>query len=142
MNEGTMRQRPRAYLLLEAAMGGAMVAVIVGSILTSLSQARTMSIITNRDQIANQLVVEKLEEQRALGFTGTAAGVTTEAVVAGVTGKYARETTIADCTETIPAPVGNQACRDITVKVTYLTSNQAKLGTSTTRSSQAVARVY
>ncbi|MDP2345257.1 MAG: hypothetical protein Q8O67_30210 [Deltaproteobacteria bacterium] len=135
-----MRQQPRAYLLLEAAMGGAMVAVIVGSILTSLSQARTLSIVMGRDQTASQLVVEKLEERRALGFALVTAQ--TAAVVPDVVGKYTRTTTVATCTETIPAPGINLNCKDITVTVSYTTSNNAKLGASTTRVSQAVARVY
>jgi len=131
---------PRAYLLLEVAIGGAVVAVIVGSILTSLSQARTMTIVVGRDQTASQLVVEKLDERRALGFTLVSAEA--PATVTGVTGLYTRETTVATCTEVIPAPGTNLPCKDITVTVTYQTSQNAKMGTSTTRTTRASARVY
>ena len=69
------------------------------------------------------------------------AGTTT--TVVGVVGKYSRKTTVANCTETVGAPgPATVPCKDITVLVTFLTSNNAKLGTSTTRSSQASARVY
>jgi hypothetical protein len=136
-----MRTPPRAYLLLEVAIGGAVVAVIVGSILTSLSQARTMTIIVGRDQTASQLVVEKLDERRALGFTLVTAEA--PATVTGVNGLYTRETTVnTACTEVIPAPGTNIPCKDITVTVTYQTSQNAKMGTSTTRTSRASARVY
>lgn len=136
----TRSPRARAYLLLEAAMGGVMVAAILGGILTSLSQARTMSIILGRDQIASELVVEKLEERRALGYTNVTAEAA--ATVTGVVGAYTRTTTVVDCVETLPAPGTDTNCRDVTVSVSYVTSNQARLGTSTTRVTQATARVY
>lgn len=135
--------RPRAYLLLEAAVGGAMVAVIIGSILTSLSQARTMSVLLGRDQTASNLVVEKLEERRALGFLAAGLPLTlTEATVANVNGSYRRVTQVTACTEVIPAPGVTVSCNDIVVTVTYVSSKGAKLGNSTTRTSSATARVY
>ncbi len=136
----TKTTKTRGYLLLETAIGGAMVAAILGGILTSLSQARTMSIVLGRDQTASQLVVEKLEERRALGFAGATAEVA--AVVPGVQGRYTRSTTVTACVETIPAPGADTNCKDITVVVSYTTSKGARLGSSTTRTIQATARVY
>ena len=136
----TRNRPPPAYLLLEVALGGAIVAVIVGSILTSLSQARTMSIISGRDQTASQLVLETLDERRALGF----ALVTAQAAapVAGVQGVYTRETTVTPCVEVIAAPGVNMNCKDITVTVTYPISKNASTGNATTRTSRATVRVY
>jgi hypothetical protein len=136
----TRNRPPRAYLLLEVALGGAIVAVIVGSILTSLSQARTMSIISGRDQTASQLVLETLDERRALGF----ALVTAQAAapVTGVHGVYTRETTVTPCVEVIAAPGANMNCKDITVTVTYPISANASTGNATTRTSRATVRVY
>ncbi len=135
-----LRRRQRAYLMLEVALGGTMVAVIIGAILTSLSQARTMSIVVDRDLTASQLVTEALERQRALGFSGVTA--VSAAPVPGVTGRFLRALTVASCTETVPAPGTNLPCKDVTVTVTYTTSENARLGTSTTRTAQATARVY
>lgn len=130
----------RGYLLLEAAVGGAMVAVIIGSLLTSMSQARTMSVLSGRDQTASQLVGEKLEERRALGFDN----VTPEAaaVVIGVTGEYKRTTTVTDCIEVLPPPGTDMPCKDIAVTVTYQVSANAGSGAAGVRTSQATARVY
>jgi type II secretory pathway pseudopilin PulG len=135
-----LRRRQRAYLMLEAAIGGTMVAVIIGAILTSLSQARTMNVVVERDLTASQLVTEALERQRALGFAGVVAVSATP--VPGVTGRFLRGITVAACTETVPAPGTNLSCKDVTVTVTYTTSLNARLGTSTTRTAQATARVY
>lgn len=145
MNQRTLApstSRPRAYLLLEAAIGGAMVAVILGSILTSLSQARTMSIVLGRDQVASTLVVEKIDELRALGFAGNPVAVTTENPVAAIEGKYKRTVTVTACTETIPAPGANVNCRDIVVAVEFNVSKNAKVGAATTRVSTGQTRVY
>lgn len=130
----------RAYLLLEVAVGGAMVAVLIGTILTSMSQARTLSVTTNRDLIANALVMQELDRQRALGFAGAVAA--TPAAVTGINGRYLRGVTVTSCVESIPAPGANINCKDVTVTVTFQTSNNARLGTSTTRSSTASVRVY
>jgi len=134
-----MTTRARAYLLLEIALGGAIVAVIVGGILTSLSQARTMTITVGRDQTASQLVLEKLDERRALGFALVTAQ--SAATVATVAGNYTRTTTVTNCTEIVPAPGTNINCKDIRVTVTFTTSNGSGLG-GATRTAQATARVY
>jgi type II secretory pathway pseudopilin PulG len=130
----------RGYLLLEAAIGGAIVAVIIGGLLTSLSQAQTMSIISARDQTATQLVNEKLDERRALGFANVTAQ--TAAVVVGVTGEFTRQTTVTACTETVPAPGTNIPCKDITVSVSFVAGANASTGAGGTRTVQATARVY
>lgn len=132
--------RRRGYLLLEAAVGGAMVAVIIASILSSLAQAQTMSVIAGRDQTASQLVGEKLEERRALGFANVTAQAA--ATVTGVTGVYTRTTTVATCVEPIPAPGANVNCKDITVTVTFPVGRNAATGSGGIRTSQASARVY
>jgi len=135
-----MKPRHRGYLLLEAAIGGAIVAVIIGGLLTSLSQAQTMSIIAAREQTAIQLVNEKLDERRALGFAGVTAEV--PATVVGVTGQFTRQTTVTNCTETVPAPGANIPCRDITVTVSFVAGRNASAGAGGTRTMQATARVY
>ena len=142
MNQTSSTKRTRAYLLLEAAVGGAMVAVILGSILTSLSQARTMSTVLGRDQVASTLVVEKLDELRAKGFSGNAVATTTENPVTGVEGKYKRTVTVTACSETVPSPGTNMTCRDIVVAVEFNVSNTAKVGVATTRISTGRTRVY
>jgi hypothetical protein len=114
--------------------------VIIGGLLTSLSQAQTMSIIAARDQTAVQLVNEKLDERRSRGF----ANVTAEAAadVVGVTGRFTRQTTVTPCTETVPAPGTNIACKDITVTVSFVAGRNASAGNGGPRTVQATARVY
>jgi hypothetical protein len=135
-----MTSSHRAYLLLEATIGGAIVAVIIGGLLTSLSQAQTMSIISAREHTAVQLVNEKLDERRALGF----ANVTAEAAatVVGVTGQFTRQTSVTNCTETVPAPGDDLPCKDITVTVGFVVGRNASTGAGGTRTAQATARVY
>lgn len=130
----------RGYLLLEAAIGGAMVAVIIGSLLTSLTQARTMSIIAARDQTATQLVNEKLDERRALGFDNVTAEA--PAKVVGVTGNFTRETRVTTCTETVPAPGTDIPCKDITVVVRFPVGANATTGGGGEHRFEATARVY
>lgn len=131
MSAVTRRRLPRGYLLLEVTVGGAMAAVIIAGVLTIVSDVRVKGIQAARDVTASQLVLERIEERRALGFAGAAA--MTENPVAAVTGRYVRTTTVVDCTETVPAPGANLPCKDITVTVTF---------GAPARRSQATARVY
>ncbi len=117
-----------------------MVAVIIASILTSLSQAQNLGIIAARDQTASLLVGEKLEERRALGFAGVTAQA--PAIVAGVTGNYTRDTVVSPCTEVVGSPGVNLDCKDITVNVSFTSGGNASTGAGGLRTSQASARVY
>lgn len=130
---------PRGYILLEVVMGGAMAAVIIAGILTTVAHTRAKNVYAARDVTASQLVLERLEERRALGYAAVTA--MSETPVTGVVGRYDRVTAVTDCVETVPAPGANTNCRDITVTVSY-TATDVGAGGGTIRRSQATARVY
>jgi type II secretory pathway pseudopilin PulG len=125
----------RGYILLEVAIGGAMVAVLCATILSSLADARVQNVVAGRDAVAGQLALEKLEQQRALGYTlaGTANCLATETVT-NQQGLYTRTCTVqaspgtttafthalGACTATCSmAATVNVLCRDVNVSVSY-----------------------
>ena len=61
-----MKMRSRAYIMLEVAVGGAMIAVVIMGVLTALADGRTRNAYAGRDVIASQLVLAKLEEYRTM----------------------------------------------------------------------------
>ena len=113
---------PRGYILMEVAIAGALVAVIAGTLLSSLADARVRNVMAGRDVVASQLALEKIEQQRALGFAGAgaAAACGTEATVAGQKGAYSRTCAVAVSAGspfTINTVTVN--CKDVTVTVKY-----------------------
>lgn len=129
-------EQPRGYMLLEVMIGGAIAAVIIGTLLTSLADARQRNTLAARDVIAAQLVQEKLEERRLQAsrtvalFTALAGGTESPVVNAGTTtllGDYTRTTTVTNCTyalastyyATLTAGTTNVNCKEIHVAVTY-----------------------
>ncbi len=138
-------KRLRAYLLFEVAIGGAIIAVVIGGLLTELQRSRALNIAGGRDIEASQLVLERLEAMRhsaaasSPAFTALAAGTPADP---GVPAGYTRTTTVSGIgTEATPLP--NNAgftldYKDVTVTVSYT----IKLSSVVTRTSQATVRVY
>lgn len=58
----------RGYILLEVLMGGAMTALVVTGLLSSLADARVKNIIAGRDAVAAGLAQSMMEEVRSRGF--------------------------------------------------------------------------
>lgn len=118
----------RAYILLEVAVGGAMVAVVIVSLLGVLADARNRNVYAGRDVIASQLVLEKLEEYRASGGTTACA---TETLVPNVQGVYARVCTPASAATNVNgvAVTYNEAA----VTVTYQTHDGPRTVSGVTR---------
>lgn len=136
------RRKHRGYLLIDIMIGGAMAAVIIAGVLTVLANARAKNVAAARDVVASQLVLEKLEQQRSLGFAGVAAA--TEPTVAGVTGAFKREVTVSAIgTDTVVSGTHTSTLRfrDVTVTVTYKVGELLQRGGGT-RTSQATTRVY
>lgn len=133
----TKHDSPRGYLMIDIMVGGALAAVVIAGLLTVLASARQKNVAATRDIIATQLVVEKLEQQRAAGFTALTVGTATEPEVAGQTGKYQRVTVITAGSENVGTGVDTftLAFKDVAVTVTYETVDGQ-------RKTQAASRVY
>ncbi len=116
----------RGYLLIEALIGGAIIAVAISALLGQLADARRQTILAEREIEAQQLVTQKFEQLRAAGYTGLPTAAVTETVALGAS--YRRFTSVSaaatdtmnginmtyrDATITICAPV--QVCTSATV---------------------------
>lgn len=115
-----MRNSQRGYVLLEVAIGGAMVAVVIFSLLGSLAEGRTRNVIGGRDVIASQLALDKIEMQRARGFGNTATGCAMGETIQNQ-GVYTRDCVGAACAARTMFGV-TVNCERVTVTVTYTTS--------------------
>lgn len=130
----------RGYILIEVTIGGALIALLIAGLLTQIAQARTDNVIAGRQIIAAQLVQEKIERERALGFVsaGGCNPAETAAVIANQQGRYERTCTrTASTSETIGAGVGAVTVNYNTVTVTV--DYETNRGTRTT---EVVTRVY
>ncbi len=128
-------KRTRGYLLLDIAVGGALVAVVVGTVLSVMVHARARNVQSARDVVASQLVSEELTHQQALGFSGvTASG---PATVAGETGVYTRTVVVTGPTSETSGAV-TMRFKSVSVTVTYVVNNNAK----PIRTFSADTRVY
>ncbi len=121
----------RGYILLEVAIGGAMVALLCATLLTSLADARTRNVVAGRNVIASQLALEKIEQQRALGFANLGTDSPASCSAGGVVdtpsftlGAYTRSCTIGATTSTAFSENGGIAvsCKPVSVTVSYNTS--------------------
>lgn len=117
----TVRTCQRGYVLLEVAVGGAMVAVVVFGLLGSLAEGRTRNVIGGRDVIASQLALDKIEMQRARGFGNTGTGCTAGVETIQNQGIYKRDCVAASCPAKIMFGV-TVNCERVTVTVEYTTS--------------------
>ncbi len=115
-----MRTCQRGYVLLEVAIGGALVAVVVLSLLGSLSEGRTRNVIGGRDVIASQLALDKIEMQRARGPGNTATGCAMGETIQNQ-GIYTRDCVAAVCPPQTMFGV-TVTCERVTVTVTYSTA--------------------
>lgn len=106
----------RGYLLLEVLIAGAIAATMLGTAMFQLQSARAKTVRAEREQVAQLLVVQRLEQARTFGFPRLSptpvapfnatnrAGATAETLdaaslgVTGLVGKYTRRTW------TTPAP--------------------------------------
>jgi hypothetical protein len=128
-----MTTAARAYVLLEVAIGGALVAIVCATLMSSLADARSRNVWAGRDVVAGQLVQEQIEEARAVGrgnnptdCPGTAQVATQEAI-------YQR--TCAISTAGSPTNVGGSALAfdTVTVTVQYATSAGNRVTSAATR---------
>jgi hypothetical protein len=131
---------PRAYLLIEISVGGALIAVLITGLLTQLAAARVQNVIAGRDVISAQLAQEKIEIERASGFklVPGCAPAETSTVLAGQQGQYRRT-----CSRGGPLgeTIGGVAVRfnEVTVVVEYETNTARNGGL---RRIEAITRVY
>lgn len=133
----------RGYLLMEVMIAGAMTAVIAAGVLNLILDARLRRIAAARDVVANQLVLDKLEELRNGPFPSPHAEVTE--VVNG----YTRQWKVVDpgaeslSFTSVVGPTATVAsitlqCRDVTVTVKYLSNAFA----NPVRTTSATTRIY
>jgi type II secretory pathway pseudopilin PulG len=112
---------PRGYLLLEIAIGGALLAVLISVLLTALANARVRNVKAGRDAIAAQLVQEQIERERSVGFAGTPSSTCDDDGalhdVTGQTGVYRRSCDVAPDTRTLLGVTLN--LQRVTVVVEY-----------------------
>lgn len=132
-------QPARGYILLEITIGGALIALLIASLLTQVAQARVDNVIAGREIVASQLLQEKIERERARGFVagGSCSPAETNTVVAGQQGTY-RRTCVRDAaaTQTIGSgPAVTVNYNDVKVTVTYDTNKGP-------RDLEAYTRVY
>jgi hypothetical protein len=126
----------RGYVLYEVMLGGALIALILATLMTQVADSRTKNVIAGRDTIAAMLVQQKMAQQRARGFADVGTGCATETTVAGQQGNYERVCTAGGAVaETINGIAVNY--KDLSVTVNYTTSQS-----TTPRSITAVTRVY
>lgn len=111
----TGTKKTRGYVLLEAVIGGALSAAVLGAILTNIGDARSKSVVAAREATAAQLVFDKLEEKRAEGFAAVSAE--NEPRVVGLNMPYERITTVAAGTQTVGTATLN--VKTVTVSVTF-----------------------
>jgi hypothetical protein len=118
-----MKTQPtRAYLLMEAAVGGAMAAVILAGLLTLIASGRVANTAATRDITANQLVTELMEQERAAPFPPPAVAPTN---VTAAGGNYSRSAVVdgTGCPEVRVNPSGgpnlSMPCVNVTVSVTF-----------------------
>ena len=118
----------RAYILMEVAIGGALVALLAATLMSSLADARVRNVVAGRDVVASSLALAKLEQQRSLGFAKvgadvpascTAAGVTENAVT-GQQGKFTRTCQLANVNTAVTIRTVTIHCTDVNVTVTYV----------------------
>ena len=125
-----MDLRRRGYVLMEVMMGGAMLAVLLTSVLMQLGEARGHTARAGRDAVSGRLVEAKLEELRDLG---AAAASGSDAPV--TQGTYARSWTVSGAQTQVVGDARTLTFRDVNVVVTYSFKGQA-------RTSRAATRVY
>ena len=122
----------RGFLLLDVMVGGALVALILATLLVILASARAKNVAASRDLVATQLVLEEIDRQRAASFANVP--LLPASPVVTTSGTYLRSASQ-------PA-AGNESIigfslpfKDVMVKVTYESEGK-------TRTSQATTRIY
>ena len=120
----------RGYILIEVTVGGALVAVIVATLLSTLADSRMRNVVAGRDLVASQLLNDKLDLQRSKGFTNADTGCATEAKVAGQTSTYIRRCVPTTTTQNFLGVGGVTRtinCKVITVQVEYRPQSGARI---------------
>ncbi|MCC7071849.1 MAG: hypothetical protein IT383_11040 [Deltaproteobacteria bacterium] len=132
-----MKTRSRAYIMLEVAVGGAMIAVVIMGVLTALADGRTRNAYAGRDVIASQLVLAKLEEYRTMTRANAKAACTalSENPVPNQQGRYTRTCGWVDGSDALPGLISAIPFTTLTVTVSYP-------ATPTARTLNAMTRVY
>ena len=135
--------KARAYLMFEVMVGGAMSAVIIVGIISSLSHTHSMRVVAGRDTTASQLALVKMEELRRASFPPTTAG-SPESPVPGVQGRYTRSWTVsAVATESITPPaLGSPAINNSFVDISVTVSFPSNVDSSPTRTTTISSRTY
>ncbi len=130
-----MRRQRRGYILLEVAVGGAMIAIAILGLMSSLADGRTRNVVGGRDVIAAQLALDKIEMQRARGFGDTGTNCALSELI-HTQGVYTRNCTMAS------GPAYQRTMFGVTVnyeQVTVEVSYETSLGT---RKVTLVSEVY
>jgi hypothetical protein len=125
----------RGYILLEVMMGGALTALVVAGLLSSLADARVRNIVAGRDAVAASLAQDMVEEVRSRGF-GNAGGLCTGAFapVSNNQAVYRRK-----CTLTAAATHALQGVNVTFEKVDVVVEFDSTIGK---RTAKASTRIY
>lgn len=94
----TTPRRQRGYLLLEVMISGAITAVALATLMGNIAAQRSDSIIASRSHTANQLIIQRIEQAKALGYgtLSTTPPPASDNVGLGNGGTYKR-TTVVTC---------------------------------------------
>lgn len=108
-------ERARGYILLEAMVTGAIVAVMLMGVVNLLGAARDDEVRAARKAIASDLALGRLAQLQGKGYAALTAGTTTLVVTPEGGGRYDVKTTLTAGSESVsvPAPTGT------TVNVRY-----------------------
>lgn len=104
------------YLLTEALVGGAIAAVALLGVVSTMSSAQTKSIVSAREVMAKMLVRDALDAASALSYDGVQASAAAQVV--GLEVPYTREVTVTAGAATF-LPGRTTAYKDVTATVTF-----------------------
>jgi Tfp pilus assembly protein FimT len=138
MNAHVERARARGYILLEAMVTGAIVAVMLMSVINLLGAARDDEVRAARRAIASDLALGRLAQLQGRGYAELSAGTTTTSVSPPGGGQYQVRTVLTAGSDSVAvaAPTGT------TVTVQYLEANiEVTFGTPP-RGANVQGRIY
>jgi type II secretory pathway pseudopilin PulG len=110
------RRGPRGYLMIEAVVGGAIVAVAISALLSQLAYARKQTYLAEREIEAQQLVTQKYEQSRAAGYGALPTALVTETITLGGA-SYKRFTNSAVVSPVEQMNGVNMPARDVTITI-------------------------
>jgi hypothetical protein len=130
--------RARAYLLIEAAVTGVIVAVMIMGLVNLLGSARDDEIRAARKAVASDIALGHLGQLTARGYERLAAGTTTQTVQPANSGRYEVTTVLTGGSDNVAVAAPTSA----TVNVRYFDARvEVKFGTPA-RTVAVQGRIY